>query len=187
MEKDNYSHRRERNDWWRSKKFIKFHGSSTGRSYFFIRAAVVRLLDSSMDYSTGQNYIYKEHYLKGELVARYKQDDMAEYLMTDQSRISKNMTKLEEIGFIKKIERRFRKGRILYYQVGVWDGELDNKDSYHETMWADEIFNTWAKIAKQKRGEGKKAHVPKTLEEMTCCLDPKHPDFNRLNQEWKCK
>lgn len=91
--------------------------------------------------SHGAHYIYQKHFLKGQLVSRYSQKKMAEYLETSQSRVSKYVKELAKDGFIKLIERpTAAKGTILYYQFGTWEGEY-GKDTYKETIWLDEYFS----------------------------------------------
>jgi len=184
MEKDNYSHMRIMNDFMRTPEFVKFQNRRISTNFYFLLAGIVRDLDGCSDLSSGMNYIYNQHYLHGRLVARYKQDAIAEYLETNQGRVSKNMTELTQRNFIKKIYRKMSVGRILYYQLGTWEGTLGDEKTYKEIIWADEIFKGFARVAKQKRGEKNPHKVTGSLVEYSKMLDPTHPDFCRLNREW---
>lgn len=182
------SHIRINNDFMRTPEFIEFHSRCHGTNYYFLESGIVRELNSSTDYSKGMNYIYAQHYMKGELVARYSQVDMAKYLKSDQSRISKNMVKLSDMGLVKKMYKNCPKGRMLFYQLGTWEGTLGDKKSYKETLFGDEIFKGYAVVAKQKRGEKKPHKVSGSLVEFSRqFLDPDHPEYDRLSSDWECK
>lgn len=176
------SHIRIKNEYLRTPEFIKFMKSTKGTVFFFILTSVIRESDISKRRGNASNYIYNEHFLKGELVGRYRQEDMAEYLNTHQSRISRYIKMLESDGLIKTIERFISKGRILYYQVGVWEGKLGTK-SYKETLWFDEIFTAYSNVAKHKRGEKRKSELP-SLKDMVHLLNKDHEDYEKLKEEW---
>lgn len=170
------------NEYFRTPEFIKFLKSPKGTVLLFLISAVIRESETSKNYTNGSNYIYKEHFLNGELVARYSQENMASYLFTHRTRISRYAKVLEQDGLLKTIERYTSKGRILYYQVGIWEGKLGT-DSYKETLWLDEIFSGYAKVAKQKRGEKKAAELP-TMKDMVHLLDKNHPNYEKLKHKW---
>jgi len=151
------------NDYLRTPEYIKFSKSTKSTAFFFILSSVIRKSVDVKSRSHGANYIYNEHYLKGELVGRYSQVDMANYLNTSQSRISVYINELEKDGFIKTIKRTISKGEINYYQVGVWDG-VCNQDSYKETLWFDIIFKGYTEIAKHKRRESKNIKIHTMIE-----------------------
>lgn len=176
------SHIRIENEYLRTPEFIKFLKLTKGRCFFFILAAVIRESDTSKDDSSGANYIYNEHFLKGELVGRYSQEDIAEYIMSSQGRVSRCLKELESDGMIKKIERFNNKGSALYYQVGIWEGKL-NTPSYKETLWFDEIFMAYSKIAKQKRGDRRPPQFG-SLKDMVHLLNKNHKDYEKLKAEW---
>ena len=145
-------------DYYRTPEFIRFNKATKSTAYFFVLSSIIR---KSMDVKNryhGANYIYNEHYLKGELVGRYSQADMANFLNTSQPRISSYMNELEQDDFIKIIKRPINKGEINYYQVGVWDG-VCGQDSYKETLWFDIIFKGYTEIAKHKRRESKQLKI----------------------------
>lgn len=170
------------NDFFRTPEYIEFFRSARGAIYYFIRSSVIRESDAVKNFSNGGYYIYNTHFLKGELVGRYSQVDMAIHLKTSQPRISTYIKKLEAERYIKKIERLTKKGKILYYQVGIWEGKYGTP-SYKETIWLDEIFRAYTKIAKQKRGEGRLAEFP-SLKEMVYLLNEGHPEYEKLMTEW---
>lgn len=176
------SHIRIKNEYLRTPEFIKFIKSAKGSVLLFVLASVIRESHESKNYTNGSNYIYNEHFLKGELVGRYRQEDMAKYLNTHQSRISRYIKELEKDGLIKTIKRYIKKGKILYYQVGVWEGKLGT-DSYKETLWFDEIFTAYSNVAKQKRGEKRAAELP-SLKDMVHLLNKDHEDYERTKDEW---
>ena len=156
------------NDYYRTPEYIKFCKTVRSRHLEFIVAHIVRESELTKQYDHGGHYIYKNHFMKGELVARFKQEDMAKYFGTNQGNMSKSLTKLEQEGFIKKIPRYVSKGKILYYQVGTWSGKYgveEGPNKYEETLWYDEIFGAYSKVAKQKRGE-EKAYGFKSMREM---------------------
>ena len=156
------------NDYYRTPEFIKFAKTVSSRHYEFIVAHVVRESEDCKDHNYGGYYIYKNHFMEGELVARFRQEDIAKYFGTDQGNISKSLSKLEKLNLIKKIPRYTNKAKILYYQVGTWSGRYGVKkgaDKYQEHLWFDEIFGAYAKVAKQKRGE-EKSHKFKSMQEM---------------------
>ena len=156
------------NDYYRTPEYIKFCKLVRSRYLEFIVAHLIRESEYVKDPSHGAYYIYKNHFVEGELVARFSQEDMAEYFGTSQSNMSRELTQLEKAGFIKKITRCTSKAKILYYQVGTWSGKLgedEGPDKYEESLWYDEIFSAYAKVAKQKRGE-KKSHKFKSMREM---------------------
>jgi hypothetical protein len=157
------------NEYYRTPEFIKFGKTVRSRYLEFIIAHIVRESQFVKDDPThGAYYIYKNHFMEGELVARFRQEDMAKYFETRQSNMSRELSKLEKEGFIKKIARCTNKAKILYYQVGTWSGKLgveEGPDKYEEHLWFDEIFGAYSKVAKQKRGE-KKPHKFKSMREM---------------------
>jgi len=150
-------------DYYRTPEFIRFNKATKSTAFFFILASIIRESEYVKDYNHGAHYIYNEHYLKGDLVGRYSQEDMAKFLNTSQSRISKYVSELEQEGFIKTIKRIVRKGEINYYQVGVWEG-VCGKDSYKETLWFDIIFSGYTTIMKQKRNEYKQLKLHTMIE-----------------------
>jgi hypothetical protein len=151
------SHIRIKNEYYRTPEFIKFSKSVKSTIYFFLLAAVIRDSDLTRDISFGGHYIYTEHFLKKELVSRYPQNKMAEYLGTSQSRISKCLIELEQDGFINIIKRPTKFGEISLYQVGVWSGEI-GKANYQETLWFDVIFSAFYEAAKAYRDEQRHHH-----------------------------
>jgi len=151
------------NDYLRTPEYIKFNKATKSTTFFFVLSSVIRKSTDVKNRSHGAHYIYNEHYLKGELVGRYSQVDMAHYLNTSQSRISAYINELEQDGFIKTIKRTISKGEINYYQVGVWDGVCD-QDSYKETLWFDIIFKGYTEIAKHKRREYKQIKIQTMIE-----------------------
>lgn len=141
------------NDYLRTPEYIKFNKATKSTAYFFILSSVTRESEEIRNHIQGANYIYNEHYIKGELVGRYSIEKITNYLgFKSQGYISKLLNELEQDGFIKKIKRQVSIGEINYYQVGVWTG-IHGEESYKETLWFDTIFTSYAEVAKQKRSE----------------------------------
>ena len=156
------------NEYYRTPEFIEFGKRVRSRHLEHLIAHIVRESQYVKDPGHGGYYIYINHYMEGELVARFRQKDMANYFSTNQGNISKSLTRLEKEGFIKKIPRYTNQAKLLYYQMGTWSGKYgveDGPDKYEERLWMDEIFSAYAKVAKQKRGE-EKGHKFKTMREM---------------------
>ena len=151
------------NDYLRTTEFIKFNKATKSTIFFFILSSVTRESDIIKNHIQGANYIYNKYYIKGDLVGRYSQKDIAGYLNTSQSRISKYINELEQDGFIKKIKRQVSVGEINYYQVGIWTG-VCGEDSYTETIWFDTIFAGYAEVAKQKRSEHRDGKLQTMIE-----------------------
>jgi Mn-dependent DtxR family transcriptional regulator len=91
--------------------------------------------------------------LKHQLVCRYSENNLAEYLLTSQSSVSKYLKELEEEGFIKIIKITTRKTILNYYQLGTWEGKY-GEESYKESIWLKDIFSMF--VLKHKK-ESKKA------------------------------
>jgi predicted transcriptional regulator len=175
------SYLRINTDYYRTPEFIKFDKSFDSTVYNFILSGVTRRSPENNLFKGG-NYIYNEFYLNGDLVSRYSQEDMAEYLMSSQSSISRSIKNLEEKNYIKKHKRNFKNKNILFYQVGVWEGNIKDK-TYKEILWAHEIFNTLSKIAKQKRWSNNKIENSK-LNNMVGLLNRDYEDYEVLKSEW---
>lgn len=160
------SHIRIQNEFFRTPEFIGFFKQRKSDVYYFLAAAIIRGSKEVKNYGHGANYIYQKHFLQGQLVSRYSQEKMAEYLGTSQSRISKYVKELAKDGFIKIIERpTAAKGTILYYQFGTWEGEY-GKDTYKETIWLDEYFS-------KKYHENKEIKHKKTMDQVfTDMMEP---------------
>lgn len=145
------SHIRIQNEFFRTPEYIKFRKNRKSLVYEFLVAAIIRGSETVKFYAHGGHYIYKQHFLKNQLVSRYSQEKLAKYLKTSQGRISKYLKDLEKDGFIRIIERPINaKGIILYYQFGTWEGEY-GKDSYKETIWLDEYFSKKYRESKEDK------------------------------------
>lgn len=158
------SHIRIKNEYFRTPEFIRFIKTTKSTVYFFLLSAVIRESARIKMVVHGGHYIYKAHYLKGELVSRYSQERMAEYLGTSQPRISSYIAELEKNGLIKVIKLSTRKGVISYYQVGVWGGEL-GKESYHEILWFDQIFSADYEAFQKMKAEQRKKKAEEAMVE----------------------
>jgi len=149
------------NAYFRTPEYIDFMKKMKSVVYYFLLAAVIRGSDEVKNHSHPAYYIYKEHFLKKQLVGRYSQKKLAEYLKTSQSRISTNLEELEQDGMIKKISKPTKIGNILYYQFGTWEG-VYGEDSYKEHIWSDEIFQKYY-VAHQKEKEEKSKQETKQM------------------------
>ena len=154
------------NSYYRTPEFIKFSKKNISRILEFVIAHVVR------GGGRGRKYIYDNYYMKGKLVSRFSQDDMAEYFNTQQSHISTYLSQLEDMKLIRKLERFIGNTRLLYYEVGRWTGELDNKDTYKEKLYFNVFFDALAKAAKELRQMKKGAYSIPELEKLLKKLDP---------------
>jgi hypothetical protein len=134
------SHLRIRHDFYRTPEYIEFVKSRKYLVYYFLLTSVIRESKETKMHYHHAHYIYRKHFLKGELVSRYSQSKLAVYLKTSQSRISKYVHELENDGFMKKIVVSTPIGNILYYQFGTWEGKYGT-DTYKETIWAHEYFS----------------------------------------------
>ncbi|WP_286820740.1 hypothetical protein [Desulfobacter sp. UBA2225] len=141
--------------------------------YYFLFAAIIRGSKEVKIRGHGAHYIYEKHFLQGQLVSRYSQEKMAEYLETSQSRISKYIKELAEDDFIKIIERKTAaKGIILYYQFGTWEGQYE-KDTYKETIWLDDYFS-------KKYLENKETRHQKTMDQVYTDLMEPYDDLDEF-------
>lgn len=182
MNKYDYSHIRTKMDYYRTVEFIRFAKRVKRTMLEFVVAHVVRESEIAADPNYGGNWIYKNFYLKGMLVARFSQEDIAKYFETKQSHVSEYLSELEEDGLIIKLPIYTNVGKILYYQVGYWEGNL-NKDDYEETLFFNIKFDAYSKLAKAKRRENK-IKVPESMVEM---LDTSHCDYERLRRIFEGK
>jgi len=153
-------------DYYRTPEFIKFSKTIKSRILEFVIAHVVR------GGGKGRKYIYDNYYMKGKLVSRFSQDDIAEYFSTQQSHISTYLSQLEEMKLIRKLERYIGNTRLLYYEVGRWTGELDDKDTYKEKLYFNVCFDAMAQAAKELRKMNKGAYTIPQLEKLIKKLDP---------------
>jgi hypothetical protein len=158
-------HIRIPNEYYRTPEFLEFSKTVKSRILEFIISHVVRAG------GVGRKYIFDNHYVKGELVSRYSQEDMAEFFGTDQGNISRYISELEDMKLVRRRERWIHKTRILYYQVGRWSGTLGGKD-YTETIYFYTMFDAYAQIAKEMRLTKKTALTKDELETLLSKLDP---------------
>jgi len=153
------SHIRIKNEYFRTPEYIDFKKQRKSLVYEFLLAAIIRGSDEVKNSIHPAHYIYKEHFLKGQLVSRYSQDKIADYLKTKQPKVSTYLKELEQDGLIKKIVRPTKIGNILYYQFGTWEG-VYGEESYKERIWLNEIFdkyyNAQQKVKQEKRGQESK-------------------------------
>jgi len=153
------SHIRIKYDYYRTPEFIDFRKQRKSLVYEFLLTSVIRGSNEVKNPIHPAFYIYKEHFLKGQLVGRYSQEKIAEYLKTKQSKVSIYLKELEQDGLIKKIIKPTKIGNILYYQFGTWEGVYGEK-SYREHIWSDEIFDKYysaqQKMKQEKRGQENK-------------------------------
>jgi len=153
-------------DYYRTPEFIKFSKTIKSRVLEFVIAHAVR------GGGKGRKYIFDNYYMKGKLVSRFSQEDMAEYFGTNQGNISRYLSQLEEMKLIRKISRYVHKTKLLYYEVGRWSGELDNKETYKEKLYFDVIFDALSQAAKELRKMQKGDYTIKELEKYIRELDP---------------
>ncbi len=158
------SHIRIKNEYYRTPEFIRFNKAIKSTVFFFLLSAVIRESAEVKMVTHGAHYIYNAHYLKGELVSRYSQEKIAEYLGTSQPRVSKYIAELEQDGLIKVIKRKTRKGSISYYQVGEWTGKIGN-ESYKETLWFDTIFTWYYEDFRKKKADRRKQEAEESIME----------------------
>ena len=134
------SHLRICNNFFRTPEYIEFMKRRKSLVFYFLLSSVIRESKETKLHYHYAHYIYRKHFLKQELVSRYSQIKLGEFLQTSQSRISKNLKELESDGFIRKIVVTTPKANILYYQFGTWEGKYGT-DTYKETIWAHEYFS----------------------------------------------
>lgn len=160
------SHIRIDNGYYKIPEFIEFSKAVKSTVYFFLVSAVIRKKNKLQK----NNYIHDNYYLKGKLVSRYSQKNMAIYLKTSQPRLSIYIKELEQDGLVKTLYRFVDGKRVLYYQVGTWKGSI-NKNNYFETFWFDTMFK---KILK-----GKECNIP-FIQNINNFLNPEYTDTNDL-------
>lgn len=160
-----------KNEFYRNPKFIEFRKSIKSMVYEFLQAAIIRGSKEVRNPMHGAFYIYKQHFLKGQLVSRYSQKKMAEYLKTSQSAISRYLKDLEEEGFIKKFTKKTQYGIACYYQMGTWEGEYGKK-SYKEIIWHNSIFSLAVLIQQKSELKAKAKLADEEMEMSTQNWDP---------------
>ena len=69
------------NDYYRTPEYIKFCKLVRSRYLEFIVAHLIRESEYVKDPSHGAYYIYKNHFVEGELVARFSQEDIHKSLL----------------------------------------------------------------------------------------------------------
>ena len=176
------SHIRIKYDYYRTPEYIDFKKQRKSLAYEFLLTSVIRGSNEVKNPIHPAFYIYKEHFLKGQLVGRYSQEKIAEYLKTKQSKVSIYLKELEQDGLIKKIVKPTKIGNILYYQFGTWEGVYGEK-SYREHIWSDEIFDKYysaqQKMKQEKRGQENKQTAIDSL------FDGDEAAYERYNAELK--
>lgn len=174
------SHIRIKYDYYRTPEYIDFKKQRKSLVYEFLLTAVIRGSNEVKNPIHPAYYIYKEHFLKGQLVGRYSQEKIAEYLKTKQPKVSTYLKELEQDGLIKKIVKPTKKGNSLYYQFGTWEG-VYGEESYKEHIWFNEIFdkyyNAQQKVKQEKRGKEIKQVV------IDYMFDGDEAEYERFNAE----
>lgn len=149
------SHIRIKNEYFRTPEFIEFNKRVKSTVYFFLLSAIIRESAAVKNPHHGAHYIYKTHYLKGELVSRYSQEKIKYYLKTSQSRVSNFIDELVQDGLIKVTKIPTKIGNISYYQFGTWTGKIGT-ESYKETLWFDTIFTKLYEARQKEKAQQRK-------------------------------
>jgi len=159
------SHIRIKNEFTRNPEYIKFDKRVKSTVYRFLQAHIIRESKSVKKYTFGAQYIYREYFLKGMLVSRYSQTNMAQYLQTKQPRLNRYLKELEQDGFIKIIKIKASSGPLCYYQLGTWKGKV-GEPSYAENIWHDEIFSQIIQNRKDKKENEIEEQFDEVLDEI---------------------
>jgi len=171
-----------KNEYFRTPEFIKFYKSSKSLVYYFLLMSIIRKSNISKNNNNGSNFIYKNYFLNRKLVCYYSQKNIAHYLSMSQPSVSRNISKLKKDGFIKLLYRYTDYGKIQYYQLGTWEGIIDDP-SYTERFWLDDKF---IKLAVENRHKNNKIKNPDLLDftNVFNILNDEHMNYNKLKAEW---
>lgn len=178
----NASHIKIYNHFFKVPEFLEFMDRKKSLVYYFLFSAIIRESPEVKSPLHGANYIYKSHFLKKQLVSRYSQEKIADYLNTSASRVSVYIKQLEEDGFIKKIYRKTTIGVINYYQFGTFEGTFGKKD-YKEHIWLNDHFSDLYKKRKKSESENRKESADDYLLNYICGGDEEK--YNNLINEFE--
>ena len=143
----------------------------------FLWKSIIRESEAVKDRRHGAHYIYKEHFLKGQLVSRYSQKNLGKCLGIDQSNVSKDIKDLAEEGLLQIIKKNAKVGTINYYQLGFWTG-TQNTPSYKEILFFDTVFEHYVGLHKRRKREKEKEDRIQSLEAYKGMLNPDHFSYD---------
>ena len=171
-------HIRINHNYYTTPEFAEFAKRGRKRLIFeFLLKSIIRESEAVKDIRHGAHYIYKEHFLKGQLVSRYSQKNLEKCIGIDQSNISKDVRELEKEGLLRIIKRKTKVGIINYYQLGLWAG-MPKTNSYKEILFFDNVFEHYVELHKKRKEEEEKEDQIKSLEAYKGMLNPDHFSYD---------
>jgi hypothetical protein len=132
-------------------KFIAFMNTAEFGTHMILRRYIWRGGEAK-SHLLGMHELYEQKRL---LVSSISREKLAEKLnLKDVTRVSKHLTKLEELGVV----RRIRTGRQSIYVLGEWVDYSENKDETKRLEW----FYLDQKFGPKQQKEPQKGTVPTT-------------------------
>ena len=172
------AHIRIKHSYYTTPEFAEYAKRGRKRLIFeFLWKSIIRESEAVKDRRHGAHYIYKEHFLKGQLVSRYSQENLEKYLGINQSNISKDVRELEKEGLLRIIKKATKVGTVNYYQFGFWTGTL-NTPSYKEIFFFDTVFDHYVELHKKRKKENDKIDQILSLETYKGMLNPDHFSYD---------
>lgn len=141
----------------RCKEYLKWTGTLEFKVWMYLQTYIVR----DPDMKTGALNLYKDYYLKGKLVSRWSQENLAAYLGSDQGNISKALKRMESKKIIKIHKRNIRSVRVNIYEFGYHNFED------RETLYAHKFFIKMAAAERLSRFGMSKEHIADMSKEHT--------------------
>ena len=167
-------------EFFSSPEFIKFHKKVIYTHYCKLLSSIIRLPKDIDCLHPGAKYILDNYYMKGKLVARYSQENLARFMFTNQGAMSHSITDMFKMGLVRKHYRKVAVGRICYYELGEWKGSKIYGDDYQEILYGDEVFRHFAKLAKKKEGTDQEYEVTGSMFDFAGILNPEGEEYKRL-------
>jgi len=165
---------RIKHSYYTTPEFAEYAKRGRKRLIFeFLLKSIIRESEAVKNIRHGAHYIYKEHFLKGQLVSRYSQKNLEKCIGIDQSNISKDVIELEKKRLLRIIKINTKVGTINYYQLGFWTG-TPKTSSYKEILFFDTVFEHYVGLQKKRKKEKEKEDRIQSLEAYKGMLNPDH-------------
>jgi DNA-binding MarR family transcriptional regulator len=149
-------------EFFRTNEFLDFSKTREFQLYYFLRAYIVRESKIfGMPYYHPAYGVYNNYYKKGMLVGRYSQSMLATILETTENKVRERIKSLEQKGFVKKIKIQYKNYKICFYQLGDWEGKLNDKGSYKENFYLDSYFELMSKKETEQRYKNRDTTPPR--------------------------
>lgn len=127
-----------------TKEYMDFIGTPPAKAYFFLLAYVIR---KNPKKGTGAFKLYENYYQKGKLASRWSQEDIAEYFEVSQPTVSRMMTKIVKLGYVKIDKVKVHNKVCNVYILGKHDGDG------LETLFLEEVIRNNAVKKKRTKAE----------------------------------